>query len=231
MLSLRSFTWSAVIWGAMLSSGCAASPDNPTTEEVVTWPTEWPQPDPRLLSGGECPRLDGTYTHSGSDWSVTVDEGNRLQSEGHISAWVLLDTHPRNGRLNEKLGNPALHQRKATTADSETLGGKFVIFQETPARFSVATLSRYKDHVDTAAYEQREGDFHCEKGFVIFKTKRPQEGNSEGVAQRFVIESRMTRAADGSLLYHEKVSNHWRQLFFFSGVRITNSFYRFARAE
>lgn len=218
---------SLAVWCAFFSCGCAAKPTSATPDEAVTWPSFWPQPAAPLLPDSECPEIAGLYIANGRSWSRTVDKHERSQSEGEtVSAWILR-SHPRSREAWRQKSNPTQQQRIALAADLEKLAGKFLIAQPTSESFEVTLLSDHKDFVDTIDYDQQKGDFRCENGFVIFRTTDSGEGSSEGVSHRIFIESRLTRARDGSLLYHEKVKNHWSQLFFFSGVRITDTFFWF----
>lgn len=208
--------------------GCAVGPTVGEEPEAIEWPAHWPRPGIDLLAGTRCPDVAGVYAYGATVWDQVLDGNYRRESEekDDFAARRLIALRSDSTGVPEPHAKPSLEERPATVSDRENLGGAVRVEQE-PQTLKFILLSGRRDLVQTATLQQDRGDFHCGAGFIVFQSRATREGYSEGVAQRFRFERRLTKAGDGTLILHSKTTNYYTQMLFIRGIRVVNAFVRF----
>lgn len=177
-------------------------------------PEEWAALLQEALPPGECPTIAGHYRAEGE--MIRPDYPGAPRSRA-LPDFIVFRNLGRKGLSQLDHGDFPL-----VTADA------FEIRQQ-PEWFLVA-VNNLKDEttVRSVKYSKNEGDYACEGGWLILPLKH-YTGGSEGSTRKTETLIRITRLADGSVLYYERFRNRTRGIFTSSDTT-SESYYRFPKA-
>lgn len=185
---------------------------------ALDYPHAWPQLSDERFDGSACPIIAGLYNYRGERYRVSQEDDGSLNEEHSLNkgGWIFF-FHPRK-----------LDTRKTPVESNATLKQDQVwIAQDSPGRYEIRILNKTGGYLESKVFDKELGDFACSDGHIVLSKDEGVDGSSEGRRVKMQVEVSLTRANDGSILFHQENKTESGSFFFGTKKSITNDYYRF----